>query len=103
MKVIEIGNEMPLALKSMNINYNANIRMKAKKNIYFSNYKPLDENLGEKSEDQVIIGDKIEKEYNFKIDKAVRNMFENEKAPLKIIPKKSTIDIKRKLAEPLQK
>jgi len=87
----------------MNADYNKSLRKKANINIKFLNYKPLDESLGTKSQDNVIPGEKIEKEFDFKIEKLIHGMFENEKNLLKIIPQKNTIDLSRAMNGRLQR
>jgi hypothetical protein len=87
----------------MNPDFNLKLRLKATRNILFLNYKPLDESLGQKAVDNVIVGEKVEKEYDFKCEKIIKLMFETEKNLLKIIPQKNTIDLSRALAPRLQK
>jgi hypothetical protein len=94
---------MPLHLNTMNPDFNLKLRLKATRNILFLNYKPLDPTLGQKAIDNVIVGEKVEKEYDFKCSKIINAMFETEKNLLKIIPQKNTIDLSRALAPRLQK
>jgi hypothetical protein len=94
---------MPVQLHTMNRDFNLKLKNKATKNIQFLNYKPLDESLGQKAVDNVIVGEKVEKEYEFKVEKIIKAMFDTEKNLLKIIPQKGTIDLSRALAPRLQK
>ena len=103
MKTILQNESMPLQLNTMNPDFNKKLRLKATRNILFLNYKPLDTTLGQKAIDNVIVGEKVEKEYDFKCEKIIKAMFDTEKNLLKIIPQKNTIDLSRALAPRLQK
>ena len=103
MKLLNLDNELPQKLSTCDPEYNKCLQKKAKRNIKFQNYKPIDTTLGAKGEDNVIIGERVEKEYDFKVEKTIRNMFDSEKNLLKIIPQKNTIDLARALSGRLQR
>lgn len=69
----------------------------AKRTLKFINYVPIDASLGEKAPTEILQPERLEKEQSLRIEKMVRAFYADTRAPLKIIPKKSTLDIETKL------
>ena len=71
--------------------------------VKFKNYIPIDKSLTiEKLNyfDNIV---KVEKEYEKKVRKAIKDFINLEKNPLNIVPKKNNLDLKRNLGEKLSK
>lgn len=77
----------------------AELKRVAKRSLVFQNYKPEDASLGGRSAvSKLLQPERVEKEMHLRIEKMSRAFFsDNTKQPLKIIPKKPTIDIETKL------
>lgn len=104
MKTVDFGDEMPIALKSMNAAYGrlkadlvSDLRRQARKNLKFTNYMPTDETLGVKGDETLTVGDKVDKETSLRVDKMIRAFYSDTREATKIIPKKSTLDLETKL------
>lgn len=65
--------------------------------IIFQNYVPMSQELNQFVRRENNFAKEVEKEYQIIVNSAVDTFLKDEKAPLKIIPKKSTIDLKNKL------
>lgn len=63
----------------------------------FVNYRPGDPGLGEKMETGAVMPERVEKECLLRAEKFSRASFAENKIPVKIIPKKATLDIENKL------
>lgn len=77
----------------------AELKRVAKRSLVFQNYKPEDASLGGRAATSKLLQpERVEKEMQLRIEKMSRAFFsDNTKQPLKIIPKKPTIDIETKL------
>jgi hypothetical protein len=75
----------------------------AKRNLKFVNYVPTDTSLGEKAPTEILQPERLEKEQGFRMEKMVRAFYADTRAPLKIIPKKSTLDIETKLKTTMER
>lgn len=81
----------------------SDLRKQAKRNMKFVNYVPQDASLGEKAPTEILQPERLEKEQSLRIEKMVRAFYADTRAPLKIIPKKSTLDIETKLKPVMEK
>ena len=88
MKTINFDGNLPVPLKTMNKAYSKpnplnlttlahELRKKAKKMIFFLNYKPDDENLGGKAKDNTLNAEDEEKKMKLKIEKYVQKSISN--------------------------
>lgn len=87
----------------LNLSSSKNTDLSNYRPIYFRNYMPNDGNfLTEKSTyfEKIL---EIEKSYEKKVKKSVKEFLNIEKNPLSIVPKKNNIDLKRNLAKKLEK
>jgi hypothetical protein len=71
--------------------------------IYFRNYMPNDENFPTEKLTYFEKISEIEKSYEKKVKKSVKEFLNIEKNPLSIVPKKNNVDLKRNLAKKLDK
>lgn len=75
----------------------------ARKNLKFMNYMPKDESLGEKGDETLVVGDRVDKETALRIDKMIRAFYSDTREAVKIIPKKSTMDLEAKLRSRMER
>lgn len=69
----------------------------------FKNYIPIDKNFQMERLNYFETITKVEKEYEKKVRKAIKEFINIEKNPLSIVPKKNNIDLKRNLGNKLSK
>jgi len=69
----------------------------------FKNYIPIDKNFQMERLNYFETILKVEKEYEKKVRKAIKEFINIEKNPLSIVPKKNNIDLKRNLGSKLSK
>lgn len=69
----------------------------ARRHLKFVNYVPNDASLGDKAPTEILQPERLEKEQGFRIEKMVRAFYADTRVPLKIIPKKATLDLETKL------
>ena len=104
MKTVEFLDSLPIEMdtnnpvRGRNIAYTVGqLLRQAKKSLRFQNYVPVDSSLGSRVGTAILLPEKVEKEVSLRQEKLVRAFFSDSAAPLKIIPKKTTMDIETKI------
>jgi coiled-coil domain-containing protein 12 len=87
----------------LNLSSSKNTDLSNYRPIYFRNYMPNDENFPTEKLTYFEKIFEIEKSYEKKVKKSVKEFLNIEKNPLSIVPKKNNVDLKRNLAKKLEK
>jgi len=102
-------NDMDINIMNQESEKNFPFNLSSQKNqtyigeIKFRNYIPIDKNFEMERLNYFENIMKVEKDYNKKVRRAIKDFINIEKNPLSIVPKKNNIDLKRNLGHKLSK
>jgi hypothetical protein len=96
-------NYIPEQTFPFNLSQSKNTDLSNYRPMYFRNYMPNDENFTLEKLTYFEKISEIEKNYEKKVKKSVKEFLNLEKNPLSIVPKKNNVDLKRNLTKKLEK